>query len=121
MPLRNLTVIFVMAVFSLICYQKAEHNRYASSVAEAMQLVEDYYVEEVDSRELFENAMTGMVTGLDQYSKYIGPEPFKQMEEDLDQEFGGIGIEIALSDGEPAELLRAVGHPALPDAVLEAP
>ncbi len=98
MPLRNLTVIFVTAVFSMICYQKAEHNRYASSVAEAMRLVEDFYVEEVDSRELFENAMAGMVTGLDQYSKYIGPEPFKQMEEDLDQEFGGIGIEIVKKD-----------------------
>jgi carboxyl-terminal processing protease len=98
MPLRNLTVIFVTAVFSLICYQKAEHNRYASSVAEAMRLVEDFYVEEVDSRELFENAMRGMVTGLDQYSTYIGPEPFKQMEEDLDQEFGGIGIEISKKD-----------------------
>ncbi len=100
MPLRNLTVIFVTAVFSLVCYQKAEHNRYASSIAEAMRLVEEFYVEEVDSRELFENAMTGMVTGLDQYSTYIGPEPFKQMEEDLDQEFGGIGIEISKKDND---------------------
>ena len=98
MPLRNLTVIFVTAVFSLICYQKAEHNRFASTVSEAMQLVEEFYVEEVDSRELFENAMTGMVQGLDQYSTYIGPESFKQMEEDLDQEFGGIGIEISKRD-----------------------
>ncbi len=98
MPLRNLTVIFVTAVFSLICYQKAEHNRYASSVAEAMRLVEDFYIEEVDSRELFENAMRGIVTGLDQYSTYIGPGPFKQMEEDLDQEFGGIGIQISKKD-----------------------
>ncbi|HJN08384.1 MAG TPA: S41 family peptidase [Pirellulaceae bacterium] len=111
MPLRNLTVIFVTAVFSLICYQKAEHNRHASSVAEAMQLIEDFYVEEVDSRELFENAMTGMVKGLDQYSTYIGPEPFKQMEEDLDQEFGGIGIEIAKKDDDsPLIVLSPLIH-----------
>lgn len=111
MPMRNLTVIFVTAVFSLICYQKAEHNRFASSVAEAMRLVEDYYVEEVDSRELFENAMTGMVEGLDQYSKYIGPEPFKQLEEDLDQEFGGIGIEISKKDDEsPLLVLSPLVH-----------
>ncbi len=98
MPLRNLTVIFVTAVFSVICYQKAEHNRYASSVAEAMRLVEEFYVEDVDSRELFENAMVGMLTGLDQYSTYIGPDSYKRMEEDLDQEFGGIGIEISKKD-----------------------
>lgn len=111
MPLRNLTVIFVTALFSLICYQKAEHNRYASSVAEAMRLVEDFYVEEVDSRELFENAMTGMVQGLDQYSKYIGPEPFRQLEEDLDQEFGGIGIEIAKKDDDaPLIVLSPLIH-----------
>ncbi len=111
MPMRNLTVIFVMGLFSLICYQKAEHNRYASSVAEAMRLVEDYYVEDVDSRELFENAMSGMVTGLDQYSKYIGPEPFKQMEEDLDQEFGGIGIEIVKKDDDsPLLVLSPLVH-----------
>ena len=111
MPLRNLTMIFVAAVISLICYQKAEHNRYASSISEAMRLVDDFYVEEVDSRELFEDAMRGMVTGLDQYSTYIGPESFKQMEEDLDQEFGGIGIEISKKDDDsPLIVLSPLIH-----------
>ncbi len=100
MPLRNLTLVLVTAILSFACYQKAQHNRYASSVVDAMRLVERYYVEAVDSRQLFENAMTGMVKGLDQYSQYIGPTDFQRMEEDLDQEFGGVGIEIVKRDDE---------------------
>ena len=34
------------------------------------------------------------IEGLDQYSAYIGPESFQEMEASLDQEFGGVGIEV---------------------------
>ncbi|MEO8498412.1 MAG: S41 family peptidase [Planctomycetota bacterium] len=114
MPPRNLTIIFFAAILSLICYRKAERNRYASGVADAMDLVSEYYVEEVDSRTLFENAMAGMVSGLDQYSGYIKPDTLKDMNASLDQEFGGVGVEVEKKEPDQPLLVLSplVGTPA---------
>lgn len=114
MPPRNLTMIFFAAILSLICYHKAERNRYASGVADAMDLVSEFYVEEVDSRTLFENAMAGMVSGLDQYSGYIGPDSLSQMNASLDQEFGGVGVEVEKKETDQPLLILSplVGTPA---------
>lgn len=106
MPPRNMVFIMVTAMVSFACYLKAERNRYASQLAEAMQVVSELYVEDVKPRNLFENAMSGMLEGLDQYSSYIGPEVFEQMEQSLDQEFGGVGIEVEKqSDDQPIVVL----------------
>ena len=96
MPLRNLLVLFSFSVCSFVCYGTAPHNRFSPMIDRAMQLVEKYYVEDVSQRELFENAMQGMVSGLDQYSSYFVPESFRQVEENLDQQFGGVGIKVEL-------------------------
>ena len=96
MPLRNLLILISFSVCSLVCYGKAPHNRYLPMLERAMQLVEQYYVDDVSERQLFENAMKGMVSGLDQYSSYFVPESFRQVEENLDQQFGGIGIKVEL-------------------------
>ncbi len=114
MPPRNLTIIFFAAITSLICYHKAERNRYASGVADAMDLVSEYYVEDVDSRTLYENAMNGMVSGLDQYSGYISPDSLKDMNASLDQEFGGVGVEVEKKEPDQPLLVLSplVGTPA---------
>jgi len=106
MPLRNSITILIAAVVSLICYEKAWRNRYLSTISHAMEVIEENYVEEVETRELFENAMRGMVTGLDEYSDYINPEYFEQFQQSIDQEFVGIGIVV---EGPPqADALRVV-------------
>jgi carboxyl-terminal processing protease len=106
MPPRNMVFIMVTAMISFACYLKAERNRYASQLAEAIDVVSKLYVEDVKPRNLFENAMSGMLEGLDQYSSYIGPEVFQQMEQSLDQEFGGVGIEVEKeSDEQPIVVL----------------
>lgn len=92
MPVRNLVALFLAAVLSLMCYVKADRNRYAVTVSEAMNLITFNYLEDVSYRELYENAMRGMTEGLDPYSSYISPADYQRFQEDLDQEFGGIGI-----------------------------
>jgi carboxyl-terminal processing protease len=106
MPLRNTLTIVIVAIVSFVCYDKAAHNRFASMIAHAMGIIEDNYIEEVQPRELFENAMKGMVNELDEYSDYIGPEYFQQFQQSIDQEFVGIGVAV---EGPPdAEELRVV-------------
>jgi carboxyl-terminal processing protease len=92
MPVRNLVALFLAAALSLLCYVKADRNRYAVTVSEAMDLITFNYLEDVSYRDLYENAMRGMTEGLDPYSSYISPADYQRFQEDLDQEFGGIGI-----------------------------
>ncbi len=94
MPLRNTITIIIAAIISLTCYEKAWRNRFVSTISHAMEVIEDNYVEEVDPRDLFENAMRGMVSSLDQYSDYIGPEHFEQFQQSIDQQFVGIGVVV---------------------------
>ncbi len=97
MPLRNLLTIFLASIISLACYVRADRNRYASSLAEAMNLIDAHYVEGVKFRDLYENAMKGMAGGLDPYSAYIDPSEYQHFLEGLDQEFGGIGILVEVN------------------------
>jgi carboxyl-terminal processing protease len=96
MPLRNLVIMFVVVVAATVCYKRADRTPYARPFSQALHLIEDKYVERVDTRDLFEGAMEGMVNRLDEHSAYINPELFQQFQADLDQEFGGIGIEVTI-------------------------
>ena len=99
MPQRNLTVVLVSALLSLVCYQKARYGRYAAALAEAMEHIEARYVEPIERRSLFESAMKGMVENLDQYSEYISPKALQELQEAiLTQQFGGVGIEVVLDE-----------------------
>lgn len=98
MPIRNLVLIVFTVVAALLCYQEATHNYYAGIVSETMDIIEDQYIEEVPRRELFESAMRGMTDHLDPHSIYFSPEELEPFDEDLNQKFGGVGIEVDLSE-----------------------
>ena len=57
------------------------------------------YVEEVDSSELIEAAINGMLTSLDPHSSYLSPKDAVKMREQTRGEFGGLGIEVTQEDG----------------------
>jgi carboxyl-terminal processing protease len=97
MPRRNLLILFLAFGGLLLCYNRADRNRYVSTLADAMHLIDRRYVEEVPPRQLFEDAMRGLTEGLDPYSNYIPPTEYRQLKDDLNQEFGGIGIAVELN------------------------
>lgn len=92
MPVKNILVIAFAAIASLICYETAQRNRYAGTITEAISIIEQQFIEEVDGQQLFENAMDGMVENLDKYSGFISRSDFSQFQESLDQNFGGVGV-----------------------------
>lgn len=57
------------------------------------------YVEEVDSSELIEAAIDGMLTSLDPHSSYLSPKDAAKMREQTRGEFGGLGIEVTQEEG----------------------
>ena len=66
---------------------------------EVMERIKKAYVEEVDDKTLLENAIHGMLSGLDPHSAYLTPDDFRELEENTSGEFGGLGIEVGLEDG----------------------
>ncbi len=56
--------------------------------------VEKYYVDDVNSPELVESAIAGMLNRLDPHSVYIPAEQQRRVEEDFRGSFEGIGIEF---------------------------
>ncbi|VFN02954.1 MAG: carboxyl-terminal processing protease [Candidatus Kentron sp. G] len=57
------------------------------------------YVASVQDKTLFENAIHGMISGLDPHSAYLLPEEYKELQEGASGKFGGLGIEIGIEDG----------------------
>ena len=111
MPARNLVILILAAIVSLLCYRTASRNHYGGLLAGAIGEIKDTFVRPVDDRELFEGAMDGMVRELDPYSDYISPEELTGFQEDLDQKFGGIGIVVEVD--RDSELLTVLSP--LPD------
>ncbi|MFZ1343300.1 S41 family peptidase [Thiothrix eikelboomii] len=61
--------------------------------------VKQDYVETPDSKEMINNAIRGMLTGLDPHSDYLDEESFKELQVGTSGEFGGLGIEVGMEDG----------------------
>ncbi|MFV1973385.1 MAG: S41 family peptidase [Thiohalobacterales bacterium] len=57
------------------------------------------YVESVEDKELLENAIRGMLTGLDPHSSYLDAEQFKELQVGTTGQFGGLGIEVGMENG----------------------
>jgi carboxyl-terminal processing protease len=57
------------------------------------------YVEPVKDRDLIENAINGMLTGLDPHSNYMNAKAFRDMQVQTRGEFGGLGIEVTQDNG----------------------
>lgn len=67
--------------------------------SEAFGRVKADYVEPVEDKKLLENAIRGMLSGLDPHSSYLDKEEFKELQEGTTGEFGGLGIEVGMEDG----------------------
>ena len=63
-------------------------------IPEAMSIIQNNYVEEVDTEALVQGALRGMLNSLDLHSQFLPPVAVKNMEVDTRGTFGGLGIEI---------------------------
>lgn len=66
---------------------------------QAMERIRRAYVEEIDDRTLLENAIRGMLAGLDPHSSYLSGDDYDLLQETTTGEFGGLGIEVGREDG----------------------
>ncbi|HTN70390.1 MAG TPA: S41 family peptidase [Methylomirabilota bacterium] len=64
-----------------------------------LSIVKKNYVEEVDTKNLVNGAINGMLNSLDPHSAYLTPELYKELQMDTQGRFGGLGIEITVKGG----------------------
>ncbi|MFW6271542.1 MAG: S41 family peptidase [Desulfosalsimonas sp.] len=80
--------------------------------SDVIEELEKNYVEPVDSRELIEKAINGMVESLDPHSTFMPPEALDELQDETRGEFGGVGIVITKRDGRLTVVSPIEGTPA---------
>lgn len=82
---------------SMVFYPKKKSNA-VGKLNEILHFIEDSYVDSVDGKELLENSINAMLTNLDPHSYYISPKEFDGMNDPLEGNFEGIGVEFRIKD-----------------------
>lgn len=65
-------------------------NRFTNTIV----LIKDFYVQPIGDKSLLDDAIRGMVSGLDPHSEYLDGEAYKTLLMTTSGEFGGVGIEV---------------------------
>lgn len=78
----------------------------------ALNLIKRYYVTPTDDKILFDNAIRGMLSGLDPHSSYLDEKDFRDLQITTNGEFGGLGIEVTIEHGAIKVITALVDTPA---------
>ncbi len=96
-----LVVSFSMTVFTgTVAANQEDDYKNLEIFTDVISLVRSHYVEEIDMEKLIYGAIRGMLSTLDPHSSFLTPEMYEEMQADTHGEFGGLGIEITVKDGE---------------------
>ena len=93
-------LVFAVVICAHPVFSWAE-DRYSDlqNFSKILNLVQQYYVEPVDTKKLINGAIKGMLKELDPHTNYMPPDIFKDFESETAGEFGGLGIEISIQNG----------------------
>ncbi len=80
--------------------------------SDVIDLIEKNYVDPVDTKDLVQKAIQGMVNSLDPHSQLLTPDAFEDLKIDTQGEFGGIGIVITTQKGALTVISPIEGTPA---------
>ncbi len=91
-------ILLAVGVFAGMKIQNAvsddKLNSQLRKYKDALEITSRYYVDDVDSQKLTEDAIKGMLEGLDPHSVYISADQLKRVNEDFQGSFEGIGVEF---------------------------
>lgn len=98
MPKRNLFFIIFAVFAGMLAWLARDHGGHGRRFAEVLATVEQRYVEPVNSEQMFAAAMNGLFSSLDEHSSFISGTLKEDLNISLDQEFGGVGLELTARD-----------------------
>lgn len=118
MSRRNLFLMFACGIIAYVCHARAEQNPYARFVSGGYSVIDRRALEEVPDQVLFEGAMRGMVAVLnehgDEHSWFVNQQQRDAFQEDLSQEFGGVGVRIRMLGKPPMPTVLGPPEPGTP-------
>ena len=95
-------IILIISVITIILFFSFGSDSVLSklkTLSYIIRLVENYYVDDVELNKTIDGAIHGFLEELDPHSAYIPADDFQYMQESIQGEFEGIGIEFAILDG----------------------
>ncbi|MBI2251373.1 MAG: S41 family peptidase [Armatimonadetes bacterium] len=70
--------------------QEEDINRFTAAISQ----IKDYYVQTTNDKKLLEDAIRGMLNGLDPHSEYLDKEAYKTLLVSTSGAFAGLGVEV---------------------------
>lgn len=91
---------FALGAFSSDAVLAVAKDRYQELqlFTKVLNLVQQYYVEDIDTQKLVYGGIKGMLQELDPHTNFLPPDVYKEFESETSGEFGGIGIEITVQN-----------------------
>ena len=105
-------LLYILLLAAVAQFASAEEFTPAQKLRMAEYAIEKFYVDDVNSSELVENAIKGMLEHLDPHSSYTDPEETSEMTEQLDGEFEGIGIQFQMKEDTLYVIQTIAGGPS---------
>jgi carboxyl-terminal processing protease len=95
----GLVFIFSGQVVTNVSAIPREEYESLETFTSILSIVKKNYVDEVNSKDLVNGAINGMLNSLDPHSAYLTPDLYKDLQMDTAGRFGGLGIEITVRNG----------------------
>ena len=80
--------------------------------SDVLDIIENNYVDPVDSKELIQGAIKGMLNSIDPHSAFLLPEAYKELQIETKGEFSGLGIVITMHNNVVTVVSPIEGSPA---------
>ncbi|MFZ5596381.1 MAG: S41 family peptidase [Bacillota bacterium] len=120
--LKRLFTVLAIAVFVLIVGLGgliASNYKDFGNLFKVIMLVRTQYLNPVDYSAMVDGAIGGVVRSLDDpYSVYLDPPTYKQLKEQIQGSFGGLGILVGIKDDYITVVKTFAGTPAYVSGIL---
>ena len=77
-----------------------------------LNAIDQQYVDDLNTSDLVDKALKGLLTNLDAHSSFMDKKSFKELNVQTSGEFGGLGISVGMKDGVLTVIAPLVGTPA---------
>lgn len=105
-------VITITLVLGIAVLVGAQRNSNMQKLLNAQYAISNFYVDTVNNEKLVEEAIKGMLESLDPHSSYTDAKETKDLEEPLQGEFSGIGIQFNMKQDTLYVIQTIVGGPS---------
>lgn len=105
-------IIFAVCSITLAIAKEGVVYEEVRTFKEAISIIKEHYVGDVEARDLIQAAIEGMIESLDPHSTFLTQEELKEKMIRMKGEFAGVGIQIGMRDENLTVISPIEGTPA---------